>query len=373
VPDQTSTAAQPAARAGVATWLGVLFCLVFTLNTVGGWVRLSGSGVAIPHWPVIDMGDHWTLLPPVTDAGWTTMHEAFRGHQERLQARVAIGELSEANLGRQPANQTEFRHMFLTEWSHRLLAALTGLVAAGVIISALRHADLRRIAGRPLVLAGCLIIAQAVLGGMLVNQGTNTHWLFLHQGNAGLIMGSILWAILRLLAPQTALQPGRIWMSRLLSVATFMVWMQLVFGALVAGSRHQVAGEVPLGPLAITSLWSSSQSLAWNLLDNGGLHLWLHRWWACSLSLVLIGIYLMALRTRVGIRQGLALQVSATFLALQVVFGLASAAVGVVPLLALGHQALGMCLLLAVILARHDARYEPLAETEPATGAGVPA
>jgi cytochrome c oxidase assembly protein subunit 15 len=337
-------------RAAAAAWLGVLFCLVFTLNTVGGWVRLSGSGVAIPHWPVIETERGWTLLPPFDNAGWLDMHQAFLAHQAKLQTRIEAGELTAANLGRQPRDLAEFRTMFLTEWSHRLLAAITGLVALAVIVTTMRHRELRRRAGWPLGLAGGLIVFQAVLGGMLVEQGTNTHWLFLHQGNAGLIMASILWAILRLLSSQQQAVPGRSTLGAFTLTAAGAIWLQLIFGALVAGSRPHAVGE--------PQLWQPARDLAWNLLDNGWLHLALHRWWAWTLTVILIATYLLAMRTPTGLRQRLALQVSGTFLALQLVFGLASAAVGAVPALALGHQALGMCLLLAVVLAWHDCRYE---------------
>ena len=348
--EAVESSAAPSPRAAAAAWLGVLFCLVFTLNTVGGWVRLSGSGVAIPHWPVIELERGWTLLPPFNSAGWQEMQQAFSAHQAKLQARIDAGELTAANLGRQPRDLADFRTMFLTEWSHRLLAALTGLVALAVIVTTMRHQELRRSAGWPLGLAGGLILFQAVLGGMLVEQGTNTHWLFLHQGNAGLIMASILWAILRLLSSQSRPVPGRSTLGVFTLVAAGAIWLQLVFGALVAGSRPHAVGE--------PQLWQPARDLAWNLLDNGWLHLSLHRWWAWTLTAILIATYVIAVRSPTGLRQRLALQVSGTFLALQLVFGLASAAVGAVPALALGHQALGMCLLLSVVLAWHDCRYE---------------
>ena len=363
---QMTTSPSTPARASVAAWLSVLFCLVFALNTVGGWVRLSGSGVAIPHWPVIELRDGgWTLLPPFSEAGWQDMHDAFRGHQARLMDRVERGELSAANLGRQPQDDGDFRYMFLTEWSHRLLAALTGLIAAGVIVSTLRHVELRRRIGVPLSAAGLLIIAQAVLGGALVSQGTNTHWLFLHQGNAGLIMICILWSILRLLDVSLVKQPGRLALNPLVTVAAISVWMQLMIGALVAGSRHHLQGDVALGLFAIPHLWQSQQGIGWNLLDNAGLHLWLHRWWALSITAVLLATYAVAARTETGPRARLALQVSATFLSLQMVFGLVNAAVGSTPLIALGHQVLGMCLLLSVVLARHDIRHEATVNSAP--------
>ena len=366
-------ASSTTARAGVAAWLGLLFCLVFTLNTAGGWVRLSGSGVAIPHWPVIERGDGWTVLPPFSEPGWQEMYGQFNEHQERLQARVEAGELTTANLGRQPRDTDEFRTMFLTEWSHRFLAALTGVVAAGVLVTALRRRELRQVAGTPLAVAGVLILAQAVLGGLLVSQGTSTHWLFLHQGNAGLIMASILWAILRLLGDGKPLAEGRQGLRWLVGGAMVAIWGQLVLGALVAGSRHNAQGEVQLSLSALPHLWVASRDLGWNLLDNGWLHLWLHRWWAWGLSMLLAGAFVAATRTQLGIRGRLALQVSATFLVLQLIFGFASAALGALPFLALGHQALGMCLLLSVVLAWHDVRYEPSEAVEATVPPGVPA
>lgn len=357
----------PNIRAGVAAWLGVLFCLVFTLNTVGGWVRLSGCGVAIPHWPVIEMGDSWTLLPPFSTAGWTDMHAAFDRHQSKLQMRIERGELSPANRGRQPRDDADFRQMFLTEWSHRFLAALTGLVGLAVICTTLRHGALRKLIGWPMAVAGVLIVAQAVIGGVLVAEGTSTHWLFLHQGNAGLIMALILWSILRLLTPTEESSPRFRTSPRLLvhltALAMVSVWMQLIGGALVAGSRHLISNDVPLGISEVTSLWNSHRSVAWNILDNAWLHLWLHRWWAGLLAGLCLVLYVTAFRQPTGIRQRLALQVSGTFLALQIILGLANAVLAAPPMISLAHQALGMGLLLSLVLAWHDARYEPIAET----------
>ncbi len=353
-------------RAGVAAWLGVLFCLVFTLNTVGGWVRLSGCGVAIPHWPVIVTGDSWTLLPPFTQAGWTDMHVAFDRHQSQLQTRIERGELAPANRGRQPRDDADFRLMFVTEWSHRFLAALTGLVGLAVICTTMKHGALRKIVGWPMAVAGLLIIAQAVIGGVLVAEGTSTHWLFLHQGNAGLIMALILWSILRLLMPSEESSPRFNTSPRLIvhltALAMITVWMQLIGGALVAGSRHLISNDVPLGISALTSLWNPQRSISWNLLDNAWMHLWVHRWWACLLTGLCVILYVTACRHSLGIRQRLALQVSGTFLALQIILGLANAVLAAPPMIALAHQALGMGLLLSLVLAWHDAQYEPIAE-----------
>ena len=341
----------------MASWLGVLFVLVFVLNLAGGWVRLSGAGVAIPHWPLIDVGGSRTLLPPMTSSGWDAVHAAYLDHQARLYERVDKGELTRANLGRVPVDRGEFRGMFLTEWTHRLLAALVGLLAAGCLTTVLRRAELRRAVGVPFSAACGLIVLQAVIGGMLVEEGTNTRWLFLHQGNAGLIMGCLLWSVLSLLNPiAESSVPRRPWLVAGLAVALVWTWTQLLSGALVSSSRHLVPSDLSL-PL-FARPWVEEASLAWNLLENPRLHQWAHRWSAWALVGLLVAVYGAARFSSCGERLRLALQVSATFVGVQIVLGLASAMVGTHPLLALAHQAMGMALLLSLVLAFHDARHE---------------
>ncbi len=344
----------------LAAWLGALFFLLFCLNTAGGWVRLSGSGVAIPDWPIIHLDDHSTVLPPITEPQWDAAERSFQAHQAKLRERVARGELNQGNLGRTPRDRGEFQGIFLTEWSHRLLAAITGLVAIVLLIRILRDPWLRARIGGPYGLACGLIVLQAVIGGMLVDQGTNTHWLFLHQGNAGMIMSSLLWALLRLVSGGVSiLQPGRLWSRRLIALAVCGTWLELVFGALVAGSRIHDHGSISLPLTILPELWEGHRGLAWNLLDNHWLHQWLHRWTAWSLGLVIIGAALATLRSLAGERQRLALQVAGTFLGVQLLLGLSSAAIGLHPGVALAHQVMGMCLLMALVMAWFDARYEP--------------
>ena len=89
--------------AALATWLGLTLIVVLCLNTLGGWVRLSGSGLAIPQWPILVRADgSRTLLPALTDSDWQAAHQAFTSDQQRLQRLVAAGALSVSDLGRQP-------------------------------------------------------------------------------------------------------------------------------------------------------------------------------------------------------------------------------------------------------------------------------
>ena len=345
------------AEASVATWLGVLLLLLLTLNTVGGWVRLSGSGVAIPRWPVIHDG---SLLPPTTKAGWQGLLGDWQKHQAVLEARIEAGEIGPASRGRSPTDLDDFRRMFWTEYSHRLLAAITALVLAGCLTVTMRERSLRRLIGVPLGLAAILVVTQAGIGAALIDQGTNTHWLFLHQGNAALIVAAVVWALMRLLpgenpgetsnSSQATVSP---WLRVALPVALFTAWVQLLIGALVAGSRF-----MPGAPGG--ALWDFSRTFSWNLLDNSALHQVGHRVWATVLVAALLWAFLTARRAR-GQRLHLGLQAAATFVAVQVLLGLATvivgrngSGVGTDVALPLAHQLMGMCVFTSLCLATCD-------------------
>lgn len=338
-----------AAPQRLAAWVGMLFVLVMLLNAAGGWVRVSGSGVAIPHWPVIELDGRRTLLPPFDEAGWQAARTAFDRHQAELGERVARGELHQANLGRSPADLGDFKAMFLTEWFHRLLAALAGVVMLACLVTAWRSPGCR--SARPaLSVAGGLVVVQALLGGLLVDSGTSTRWLFLHQGNAALIICSLAWALLRLLdggRPAPERDPALLRLHLLAHLGAAATWAAIVLGGLVAGSRHLIP----------RSWWVADRGLAWNLLDNPALHQDLHRLlaWAVA-ALALLG-WRAAQRSRLGGRPLLAAQVALTFIAVQILLGFGLAVAGRSPLLVLAHQAMGMLLLAAFILVMHDLRY----------------
>ena len=349
--------------ASVASWLGVLLVMLFALNTIGGWVRLSGAGVAIPQWPIIN----GSLLPPISDQGWEEVRAHYLTDQERLAARIRLGELTTTNLGHSPHDLSEFKAMFMTEWSHRLFAALVGVMAAGCLTIIYRRESVRRLVGVPMTIAGLLIIAQAVLGGLLVHSGTNTNWLFLHQANASLIMACVLVAILRILADGRPRLDAQVRARRrpimwLLPLVTVAVWAQLVVGSLVAGSRNGGKfGDYSLGAAAV--LWEQPRSWWWNLQSNPELHQWTHQWLAWSIvasATLLLG---SAWRQRQELPQRLRLALHATgvFLVAQMILGISNVWTGITPYGSLTHQGMGMCLFMALVLSWFDAWREPSA------------
>lgn len=352
-------AAAPAPRAGLASWLGVLLISLCCLNAAGGWVRLSGAGVAIPNWPLIEIdGGRRTLLPPMDDAAWSAAHATWIAHQEILARKVSAGEIHGQAVGRQPADAGEFKAMFLTEWTHRLIAALVGLLALACLGTALIDPGLRRKVGAPVGAAVALIAVQAVLGAALIGQGTSTRWLFLHQGNAALILGLVLVAILRLLSAGEAMAaPAHRSVVRLAAAAMVLTWIELMVGGLLAASRHHLP---PGGLLGVDAgpLWWPVESVATNILDNAAVHHVAHRIVALAAAATVLAALIAAHRRGAPERARLALGVAASFVALQAVMGMASTLMprGEVAL-PLAHLFLGHAMFLVLVLAWRDARH----------------
>ena len=345
---------QSAPRATLAGWLTILLTGLFCLNTAGGWVRLSGSGVAIPHWPLIELDEgRRTLLPPLSEAGWTAAHAAWAGHQATLRAKIEAGEIHGAALGRQPESIGDFRGMFLIEWFHRLLAAGVGLLALACLGTVLADRALRTRIGVPVGMAALLIATQAVLGAALIGQGTSTRWLFLHQGNAALILACVLVAVLRLLGSGS--DGGRPAAVRsIVLAAAASTWLMLMLGGLLAASRHNLPSGGLLG-LDAGPAWWPAASFATNLLDNASLHHLAHRLGAVLVAGLVVWAIVTAHRRAAPERVRLALAVAGTFVALQAVLGLTAAVMPrgevVVPL---AHLFLGHVLFLILVLAAHD-------------------
>jgi heme a synthase len=362
-------------RASVASWLGVLFMLLLLVIVAGGYVRLSGSGLSIPKWPVIN----GSLLPPMTDLGWEQVKTQFEDDQQRLRLEKMRGGLGMGSLGHIPQDMPTFKRMFMIEWGHRFVAALVGLVAAGCLVVTLRHREVRERIGALLITACALILGQALLGGLLVSSGTATQWLFLHLGTAALILTAIVWCILRLLCEVPRLDPAmareRRGLVMVAGLSAAVAWLQIVLGGLVAGSRGDMSSSEDFvttwpemhGEL-VPSLWYEHRSVAWNLIDNALLHQWVHRWFALGVVLAVGAVYLISRRARLGPRLRLSLKLSYTFIGAQVVLGLANVLERHPIVVSLSHLVMGMFLLASLVLVLFDARHEPPARLAGAAG-----
>ena len=210
----------------VALWLFVLAALVTSLVVVGGATRLTGSGLSITQWkPVAG------VLPPLSAAAWTREFDLYR----------RIPQYQLVNAGMRLA---QFKGIYWWEWSHRLLARATALVAflPFFVFLALRMVPRRLIL--PCVGILALGALQGLVGWWMVTSGLEANVavaperLATHLGVALLLFCGCLWVGLdawsgRGRAGRFAMSPWR-WVPGALFA---MALIQSLLGALVAGSR----------------------------------------------------------------------------------------------------------------------------------------
>ncbi len=340
----------------LASWMGVLFLLMMFLVAVGGFVRLSGSGLSIPDWPVVN----GSLLPPFSEAGWDAVYDDFIEDQHRWQRMNQAQTAGLGSRGNMPQNRDEFKIMFIIEWSHRAVAAMLGLVALACCVIALKNPESRKRVKPFVISIVLLIVFQAVLGGILVKTGTSTQWLFLHLGTATIILGLIVWSLLRLLLPDgiVATQEHKP-IRKLLIISMGVLFFQIILGALVAGSRHEgfYVDWPTMGGQLIPSMWESHRPLSWNLLSNPELHQFIHRWFAWFVVAVMVFVFIRAKRSNVPERATFSLHLGLGLLLVQVVLGFCNVLMGVPTIVGLAHLLVAMLIIVTQLMALFDLRY----------------
>ena len=205
----------------VRLWLLAAAAMIFLTLIVGGATRLTESGLSIVEWKPIT-----GVLPPVSETEWRAEFAKYQ----------TIPQYHELNRG---MSLDAFKTIYWWEWSHRLLARLTGAVfllpflaflARGTIPHRLR-ARLWVIfaAGAALGAVGWWMVSSGLSQGVSVSQ----YRLAFHLTLASAIYGAIIWTAQQLAPRAAAEMPARLRFGALAIV--FLLLFQIYLGALVAG------------------------------------------------------------------------------------------------------------------------------------------
>jgi len=345
-PDGKLSAGAPDDIALMVRWLLGVALLVLAIVFVGGVTRLTESGLSITEWKPVT-----GAIPPLSEADWQAEFEAYR----------QIPQFTEVN---GPAGMTlaEYKFIYFWEWAHRLLARVVGLAFA----LPLAWFWLRRSipAGYKPRLLALLALGglQGAVGWWMVSSGLTqdvkvSHFrLAAHLLIALATLGGLIWTALDLRGLQRGEPPAKL--TLFAGIALAMLFLQLLFGALVAGLR---AGYVAGGgwwswdswPLMQGSFfpdgieWARGTSTA--LTSDPYLTHFIHRWWAWVVIIVLI---VMGRKLRAFGRRDISIAVHSAF-GTQLLLGIAAIWSGVALWLAVAHQLVGALLVAATVWGAH--------------------
>src|SRR5437667_8729647 len=165
----------------------------FLVVVWGGIVRVTGSGLGCPHWPLC----HGQFLP--------SLDPAMR-----------------------------------IEWTHRFLAIISGLTVAAMVVWTLVAYRSDRRALFLAIAVAALYPLQAVLGAITVVLKLSPEWVTVHLANAELLLAALTVLAVIVRWPKTAREhaPSWTWLAVAAAAGTFVL---LVSGAYVRGADATTA------------------------------------------------------------------------------------------------------------------------------------
>ena len=332
----------------VATWLLVCCGLVFAMVVLGGFTRLTGSGLSMAEWRPI-MG----ALPPLSDAEWQRVFEIYQQTPEfqKINSHMDVD---------------DFKGIFWLEYLHRLLGRLIGFAFAVPLTFFVvrRYITVRQLPWYLLILA--LGGAQALIGKVMVASGqvdaphVSPYRLTAHLVAAFAVYAMMFWTALTLRRRSSG-TGNHAWFGRTVAL-TCLLSVTIISGGFVAGlDAGMIYNTFPLmgNSLLPPGLLILDPPLR-NLTENMTTVQFDHRLLAI-VTFLLIVLYWWRGRTT-GLPQRLFAAANALLLTalLQVVLGISTLLLRVPTLLAVSHQAAALLLFTVALYLTHSLRKIPM-------------
>ncbi|RYE06487.1 MAG: heme A synthase [Rickettsiaceae bacterium] len=210
-------------------WLLICLLLVASMIVVGGFTRLSNSGLSITEWKPIT-----GVIPPISDVAWDIELHKYKHSPEYIQHNFDI-------------NLQQFKFIYLTEFVHRLLGRIT--VLTFILPMIFFHLKGRLRISYPYLLIGFLFCFQGFMGWYTVKSGliSNPHVSHLrlasHLTIAFIIYGLIFWQFLEN-SYNNNIHIEKVNLAQTKRLSTWsliLLLLQIYLGGLVAGLE---AGKV---------------------------------------------------------------------------------------------------------------------------------
>jgi len=328
----------------VAIWLLICCGLVFTMVVLGGFTRLTGSGLSMADWRPL-MG--W--LPPLSDAEWQRVFDLYQQTPEFLKVN------SHMDVG-------AFKSIFWLEFLHRLLGRTIGIVFLLPFVFFLVRGYIKAAEWPKYLLMFILGGMQGVLGWYMVKSGlvdnphVSQYRLTAHLFAAFLIYAYMFWVAMSLLFPATG-ETRHPWYkkSRALTILTSVT---IISGGFVAGLK---AGKIyntfpmmgdywlPPGTMALEPFWR-------NFFDNMTTVQFDHRILAITTLIAVVVFWLKARQADLPARSRPAVNALLHTAVLQVALGITTLLMSVPVILGATHQGVAMLLFTVSLYILHSLR-----------------
>jgi heme a synthase len=325
----------------IRLWLLTAAAMIFLTLVVGGATRLTESGLSIVEWQPVT-----GVLPPLSENDWQAEFTKYQ----------AIPQYRELNRG---MGLGAFKVIYWWEWSHRLLARVTGAVFLLPFLFFLWRGWIPPGLRNRLWAIFCGGAALGAVGWWMVSSGlsgtltsVSQYRLAFHLTLACAIYAAVVWTTQQVLPRPAVETSSRVRNGALLVAA--LVLLQIYVGALVAGLDAGMSFNT--WPLIEGALVPSSERLwfetpLWrNVFENTLTVQFEHRMLAYAIWLLAIAHAVDAVRGETDARTRYEALVLAGSVTVQAALGIAALLLVVPLVLAIAHQAMAVVVLTAAII-----------------------
>jgi len=258
-------------------WLIILGLSVVSIILIGGYTRISDSGLSITEWlPVTG------ILYPMSEISWLIEFNKYKMIDEFMLVNSSM-------------TLAEFKVIYFWEWFHRAFARLIGLIYLVPLIYLIISKKIPEGHYSNVLLIGLLLAIQAVVGWYMVKSGltdrvdVSQYRLSLHLTIAFIILGLIFYSLLRFVRANK-INEDLIVQSNLLLTIFICIFFQILYGAFVSGTDSGLLyntwpfynGNLTPGDLIIQNRYLHS------FFENKEFILFFHRTFAFILLFIIV-------------------------------------------------------------------------------------
>tara|TARA_B100000575_G_C23059592_1_gene610010 strand:+ start:199 stop:1242 length:1044 start_codon:yes stop_codon:yes gene_type:complete len=325
-----------------SAWLIILAISVVLIILIGGYTRISDSGLSITEWQPLS-----GIFFPITEQSWMLEFEKYK----------LIDEFKLINAS---MTLSEFKFIYFWEWFHRAFARLIGFVYLFPLIYLLFYKYINKKYYLSIFLIGALLALQATVGWYMVKSGlygrvdVSQYRLALHLTIAFIILGIIVHTYIRVKIDQgeyrslTGYQKNR---KTVVSVF-ILIFFQIAYGAFVSGTDSGLLYNTwPLynGTL-LPEITFLNITVKYLFFENGDFIVFFHRTFAFILLIVVVYLNFLILNSSNSRKVKVILLYFDIFLILQIILGIVMTYLNIPWYIALMHQGNSIILYLISII-----------------------
>jgi cytochrome c oxidase assembly protein subunit 15 len=271
----------------VAIWIMIGVAMLLVQVILGGITRLTGSGLSITEWDVVT-----GALPPLNEQQWLA---EFHKYQQTPQYLLINSDFDLHN----------FKFIFFWEWFHRFWGRLIGVAFLIPFVIFIVQGRIKKEMIPSLLILFLFGAIQGVIGWIMVKSGLTGDAIYVEPTKLALhfvfalgLISLVLWVGLKWLMSSTGMKYSLL--KSLTSIIIVILFVQLIFGALMAG--HKAANAAPTWPSingdAIPPGMFRDRPLMLNFIDNTITIHFVHRGIAYLLFALICFWTILALRMK---------------------------------------------------------------------------